>query len=134
MPFSTQLKVRFYELDPYNHVNHSAYVQYFESARIELLAAVGVDLAELKERGYHLVVTDLQISYRQSAGPNDILEIETELTELRRASSRWRQRMYRAGELLAVQEISVATTTVEGRPVRLPADLAQALGPHLVAG
>jgi acyl-CoA thioester hydrolase len=132
MAFTTRLKVRFYELDPYNHVNHSAYVQYFESARIELLAAVGVDLAELKDRGFHLVVTDLHISYRQSAGPNDVLGIETELVELRRASSRWRQRMYRADELLAVQEISVATTTVEGRPVRFPADLAEALRPHLV--
>jgi len=134
MPFTTKLKVRFYELDPYNHVNHAAYVQYFESARIELLQAAGVDLAALKERGYHLVVTDLHISYRQSAGPNDVLTIETELAELRRASTRWRQRMYRQADLLAVQEISVATTTVEGRPTRLPEHLSDALRPHLAAG
>ena len=37
----TTIRVRFYELDPYNHVNHSVYVSYFESARVELLAEAG---------------------------------------------------------------------------------------------
>ncbi len=31
------IKVRFYELDPYGHVNHSVYIQYFEAARAEWL-------------------------------------------------------------------------------------------------
>ena len=33
----TTIRVRFYELDPYNHVNHSVYVSYFESARVEFV-------------------------------------------------------------------------------------------------
>ena len=35
------INVRFYELDPYNHVNHSVYVQYCEVARVEWLTDVG---------------------------------------------------------------------------------------------
>ena len=31
------IKVRFCELDPYGHVNHSIYVQYFEAGRVEAL-------------------------------------------------------------------------------------------------
>lgn len=134
MPFVTRIKVRFYELDPYNHVNHSAYIQYFESARVELLEAAGVSLAQLKERGFHLVVTELHISYLHSAGAHDELEIHTEVAELRRASSRWRQRMYRDGELVARQEISAATTTVEGKLVRFPEELAAALAPYVDEG
>jgi len=132
MPFVTRLKVRFYELDPYNHVNHAAYIQYFESARVELLEDAGVSLPSLKEQGFHLVVTELHISYRHSAGPHDELEVHTEIAELRRASSRWRQRMYRDGELVASQEISAATTAVDGKPVRFPAELAVALAPYVV--
>lgn len=133
MPFVTRLKVRFYELDPYNHVNHASYIQYFESARVELLEAAGVSLAAFKEQGFHLVVTDLHISYRHSAGPHDELEVHTEIAELRRASSRWWQRMYRDGELIATQEVATATTTVEGRPVRFPKELAAALEPFVTS-
>ena len=30
--YTTSLKVRFYELDPYDHVNHTNYFSYFETA------------------------------------------------------------------------------------------------------
>ena len=36
------IKVRFYELDPYNHLNHASYVQYFEVGRVELLESIGI--------------------------------------------------------------------------------------------
>ena len=50
-PHRTTIRVRFYELDPYNHVNHSVYVSYFESARVELLAEVGYSLASMRAAG-----------------------------------------------------------------------------------
>ncbi len=34
---STELKVRFSELDPYGHVNHAVYLNYLEIGRIEAL-------------------------------------------------------------------------------------------------
>ena len=43
------LKVRFYELDPYGHLNHSAYVQFFETGRVELLEDAGLGLVSLDE-------------------------------------------------------------------------------------
>ena len=129
MPFVTSLRVRFYELDPYAHVNHAAYVQYFEVARIELLETVGMGLAELKEQGFHLVVTELRTRFLRSAGSGDVLSIETEVAEMRRASTRWRQRILRDGELLAEQEIVVAATTTSGRPTRVPERLIEAISP-----
>ncbi len=131
MPHVTRVKVRFYELDPYNHVNHASYIQYFESARVELLDEAGIGLADLKDRGYFLVVTELATKVLRSAGGGDLLTIETEVTELRRASSRWRQRMWRGDELIATQQISAATTSLEGRPVRFPPEVAEALRPYL---
>ena len=131
MPHVTRVKVRFYELDPYNHVNHASYIQYFESARVELLDEAGIGLADLKDRGYFLVVTELATKFLRSAGGGDLLTIETEVTELRRASSRWRQRMWRGDELIATQQISAATTSLEGRPVRFPPEVAEALRPYL---
>ncbi len=131
MSHVTKVKVRFYELDPYNHVNHASYIQYFESARVELLEEAGIGLAELKDAGYYLVVTELATKFHRSAGGGDILTIETEVAALRRASSRWRQRMRRGEELIASQEIAAATTSLAGRPVRLPDHVVGALEPYL---
>jgi acyl-CoA thioesterase FadM len=42
------IRVRFYELDPYHHVNHAVYIQYFEAARIDLLREAGMTLQGMK--------------------------------------------------------------------------------------
>lgn len=127
MSHVTSLTVRFYELDPYDHVNHAAYIQYFEVARIELLDSVGMNLTTMQSRGFQLVVTDLKIRYLAPAGSGDVLTIETDVSELRRASTVWRQRMLRGDELMAEQEIVAAVTNLGGRPVRSPQELAAAL-------
>lgn len=125
------IRVRFYELDPYNHVNHSAYIQYFEVARIELLHEVGWDLAEMKSHGVLIVVTDIKTRFLASAGSGDNLVVETEVIEFRRATTRWRQRLLRGDEVLATQELGAAVTNLAGRPVRIPEALVAALGPYL---
>jgi acyl-CoA thioester hydrolase len=131
MSHRTRIRVRFYELDPYDHVNHAAYVQYFEVARIELLDEIGMGIGPLLELGYQLVVSELRIRYLASAGSGDELEVETVVTEIRRASSRWRQTMRRLGDTIAEQEIVVVATDRGGRPVRLPDGMADALAPYL---
>jgi acyl-CoA thioester hydrolase len=131
MSHRTSIKVRFYELDPYDHVNHAAYVQYFEVARIELLDEIGMGIGPLLELGYQLVVGELSIRYLAPAGSGDLLEVETEVAEIRRASSRWRQAMRRHGELIAHQEIVVVATDLRGRPVRVPPGMGAALEPYL---
>lgn len=125
------VKVRFYELDPYNHLNHSAYIQYFEVGRVELLEELGFGLAAMKGRGYHIVVTEIQTQFLASAGPHDELVIETAVAELRRASSRWTQRLLRGDEVVATQEVTAAMTNPEGKPVRFLPDLRAALEPYL---
>ena len=121
------IKVRFYELDPYNHLNHSAYVQYFEVGRIELLDSIGFGLAHLQELGCHLLVTEIHTRFLKSAGPHDELVVETELGEMRRATSTWHQRLRRGVEEIATQQVSFVATNADGRPRRFPAEMVVAL-------
>ena len=51
-PHRHPVKVRFYELDPYGHLNHSVYVQLFETGRIELLDEAGLGLHDLEAEGF----------------------------------------------------------------------------------
>lgn len=127
MSHTATLTVRFYELDPYEHVNHSVYIQYFEAARAQWLTDVGFPLHKLKAEGIQIVVTELNTKYRGSAGPGDQLSVESELVELRRVSMSFRQRIMRGDEVLVEQVISAATVTTAGRPTRVPSHLAEAL-------
>lgn len=128
----TTIKVRFYELDPYNHVNHAAFIQYFEVGRVELLDSVGFGLASLRDAGLHIVVTGITTRFLRSAGPGDELVVETGVGQINRASSQWRQRVLRGDLILATQTVDGAMTDVSGRPTRLPTELSEALKVHLV--
>ena len=126
------IKVRFYELDPYGHLNHSAFVQFFEVGRIELLDDAGLGLDVFTEQGYQFVVTNIETSFLKSVVAGDVVTVETEVLEIRRASSRWRQRLVRDGELVAQQVLRAAITDTSGKPVRAPGNLADHLGPYMV--
>ncbi len=127
MSHETTIGVRFYELDPYGHVNHSVYIQYFEAARVEWLAEVGYPLEQLQADGIQIVVTELNTRYLGSAGPGDQLTIRSELAELRRASMSFNQQIWKGSEKLVEQTITAAITNLAGRPTRVPDELASAL-------
>lgn len=127
MGHSTNLAVRFYELDPYGHVNHATYLNYFEVARVEMLDDLGYGLAVLAKRDVQLVVVEAHVRYKAPAVAGDVLTIETEAVELRRASSRWHQRMTREGQLVATNDLRAAICDASGRPIRPPEDVVAAL-------
>ena len=125
------IDVRFAELDPYGHVNHAVYLTYLEVARTEALAACGIPIHELAERGVQLVVTAIEARYRGAAVAGDTLRIETAVGELRRARGTWRQRILRGEDELVTAEVTAGITDNEGRPTRPPDWLFPALEPLL---
>lgn len=121
------VKVRFHELDPYGHVNHGVYLNYFETARTEALDALGFGLDVLHARGIAIVVVEANVRFHAPAVAGDVLAIDTAVSELRPASSWWHQRLRRDGTLLAEVDVRAATTTLDGRPTAAPRDLRDAL-------
>ena len=128
MAHSTQIKPRFYELDPYDHVNHSVYIQYFETARIEWLESVGYGLDRLKKLGRQIVVVRITTSFTTPAVAGDLLTVTTEVAEVRRATVSWRQQITRGDDVIASQLMEAAMTDAGGRPTRWLPELLEALG------
>lgn len=122
---TTSLKVRFYELDPYDHVNHTNYFSYFETARIEYLAEMGWGLDILKARGWQLVVVEIVARFLIAARYGQELTIHTWVDEVGRVKSTWRQTMLRGEEEVARLEVTAAFTDLEGKPRRLPPEFAE---------
>lgn len=124
---TTSLRVRFYELDPYDHVNHTNYFSYFETARIEYLYEMGWGLDVLKERGWQLVVVEIEARFLAAARYGDELTIHTWIEEAGRVKSTWRQTMLRGDDEVARIRVTAAFTDLGGRPRRVPDEFARHL-------
>jgi YbgC/YbaW family acyl-CoA thioester hydrolase len=123
------VRVRYYEVDEYGHVNHANYVHYLETARIEALEAVGLSLHEMRRRGVMAVAVDLAVRYHAPAGSGDTLEIATHVSDMRGARTRWVQEICEvsAGRLVATADVTGAFLTETGRPLRAPHDFHEKL-------
>ena len=117
----SDVKVRFHELDPYGHVNHGVYLNYFEAARTEVLDDLGFGLGVLRERGLHIVVVEVTVRFRVPALAGDVLTVETEVGEMRRASSTWRQRLLRDDTVIAEADVRAALDDLRAALGRLRA-------------
>ena len=127
MIHETELRVRFGDLDPYDHLNHARAFTFFESARVEALEALGYGLDRLKEDGVHIVLVELTARFHRPAGLHDLLKVTTEVVSVGRTASTWRQEMNRDGDVIATLEITAAFTDRNGRPRRAPSGFAEAL-------
>ena len=130
----TEHRVRFHELDPYDHVNHAMYVTYFEVGRVEALESIGLGLDTMKSQGFHFVITQLTVRFRRAARSGDRLAIRTTVSEFARVSTVWTQEVRRlrdeqdeVGELIATANVRVAVTDTSGKPTRPPETLFETL-------
>jgi acyl-CoA thioester hydrolase len=133
MVHTTTFRVRFGELDPYNHVNHAVYVAWFEAGRGEALESIGMSLSAMASLGFQIVVTDLSVQYKVSAMGSDEVTVQTWVSEIGGARSTWSQRITRANPevgtptVLCTAEVRAGCTNSEGRPSRMPPELKTAL-------
>lgn len=82
MSYTTEIQVRFRDLDPMQHVNNALYVTYLEQARAEFYGdVVGVPLAEIDT-----VLVQLEVSYERAIESTDAVTVELAVGELGESS------------------------------------------------
>ena len=122
-----RLRVRFCETDMMGIVHHSSYLAYFEAARVAWLRRRGVTYATWAERGWHLPVVEASVRYRAPARFEDVLEIETVLTELRSHSLRYSYRVLRGEECLTEGQTRLACVDSAHQLQRFPEEVVDVL-------
>ncbi len=120
MAHSFPLKVYYEDTDAGGVVYYANYLRFMERARTEYLAERGVDVAGLHNEGKFLVVTHLDISYRQPARLGDRLDVTTAVEDARTVKVTLRQQVLREGTLLVDALLTFACIDREGKPQRLP--------------
>jgi len=114
---------------------HGAYVGWLEEARVEALAAAGLDYGHLTARGLELPVVSLAIDYRQALLHGDGVEVWSVLEPRQGIRLRWRSRFLGPTGVLAAEAwvelvlLDLSQGASRRRLVRrFPADLEEALG------
>jgi acyl-CoA thioester hydrolase len=130
------VRVRFGETDLMGIVHHAAYLSYFEAGRVEYLRRRGIEYLQWATRGVHLPVVEARIRYRKTARFDELLLVDTRLSELGRVKLRFDYRVLRAlaagaEQLVAEGSTLLACVNDAHAPTRIPEDVAAVLfGPE----
>ena len=90
----TEMTVMGFHIDAYAHVNNARYLEFLEAARWQYYAKEWAEKT-FEKNGWNIVIVKLDIHYRQAAVLGDILEIETSLHEVKRATIQLKQQIRR---------------------------------------
>lgn len=115
-----KIKVYYEDTDAGGVVYYGNYLRYLERARTEFFLEKGIDVAEFHYSGYFFPVTHVDIYYRKPARLGDIIEVTTEIEELRNATITVKNQIFRNDTLLVEAHVTLACIDKEGRPKRLP--------------
>jgi acyl-CoA thioester hydrolase len=101
------------------------YLAWFELGRTELLRAAGVAYSEIERQGVMLPVSNVEVEYTSGVGYDELVEIETRVSEVRSRTVSFAYVAIRAGtgEVLASGTTRLVCTNASGRPRRIPAHL-----------
>ena len=115
------MKIRVYyeDTDAGGIVYHANYLKYCERARSEILFSHGMTPLD-SQTG--LIVRDLKATFHGSAVLGDVMEVTTEVIEVKKVTMRLRQCVYRGEELLFEMEIYLANF-VNGRLARISEEI-----------
>ena len=115
------VEVRYAETDQMGVVHHSNYIVWFELARTRLCAGSGVPYSEVEARGYLLMVTGVDVTYRKSARYGDVVAVEARVLRSASRGVRFGYQVSRGDELLATGTSEhVWLHKASGRPCRTP--------------
>jgi acyl-CoA thioester hydrolase len=130
---TVDIEVRYVETDQMGVVHHANYLIWFELARTHLCQELGLHYADVERRGYLLMVTGIEVKYRQGARYGDTVQVVARIENLWSRGVRYAYEVRRDGALLATGASNhVWIDRASGKPTRLPADLKD--GMERVAG
>ena len=128
----TTCRVLYGDTDAAGVVYYANYLRYFEKGRTEYMREQVLTYKEIEDLGLILPVIECYSRYKAPAVYDDLLTIETSLTELKNVSCRFNYRIYRndtdnSRTLLAKGHTVHASVNREGKLTRLPANVLEKL-------
>jgi len=126
--FSTEVIVRFAETDAAGIAHHSAYLVWFEAARVAYLAEHAGGYQALRDKGIESPVVEINVRYFSPARFDDKLRVYARIFDIRGARFRCQYLVERDGERLAEgSSLHALVDSSTFRPTRMPTWLREAI-------
>jgi len=125
----TSYRVIYGDTDQMGIVYYANYLRWFEKGRSEFLREIALPYSMIERQGFHFPVVEVSCRYVESARYDDLIQIETELSECRRASLMFNYMIWRDSDrsTIATGMTKHACTDLTGHMIRIPKILLDAL-------
>lgn len=125
---TTEIKIRGYHTDLYQHVNNARYLEFLEEARWQLLED-HMELETFMRDGFLFFVVNINISYRSPARVGDVVLVRSGLRKIGNRSAVIRQQIVNkaSGSVCVDADVTFVIADTTGRPLKLEADLKEKL-------
>ena len=122
--FKYKVKVFYEDTDAGGVVYYANYLKFFERARTEAIAEIGLSNKKLLEEfGVLIIVKSCNIDYKKPAKLEDQLEIKSIISSISNSSFKMTQKVFRDDDLLTSSEIHLVIVDKKGKPSRIPDEL-----------
>ena len=119
--FSYKLKVFYEDTDSGGVVYYANYLKFFERARTEAIAEIGLSNKKLlEENGIFIIVKSCNIEYKRPAKLEDQLEIKSNIISISNTSFKMRQKAFRDKKLITDCEIHLVIVDKKVKPSKIP--------------
>jgi acyl-CoA thioester hydrolase len=123
--FEFPIRVYYEDTDAGGVVYHSQYLNFMERARTEWLRHLGFEQTFLRESlNILFVVHSMQIQFKKPAKFNDMLQVSSQLVNLRLGSFECQQKISREEEILIEAQVKIACVDVlTFKPTGIPTQI-----------
>lgn len=120
--FTTDIEIRFADIDAYGHVNNAIFFTYLETARVKLFQQ---HFGGFLDTSLTFLVVRAECDYRLPVTLNDKLQITIVIEQLRHSSFTFGYRLHNGeGKNYATaRTVMVCYDPVASRPVAIPAEI-----------
>jgi acyl-CoA thioester hydrolase len=122
-------RIRYQETDQMGIVYYANFFVYFEMGRTEFLRNLGLPYAELEKEQIYFPVTETYCRYRSPAHYDDVLIIQSWVSELKHATVKFSYKIVREGDnnLIAEGFAKLACLNASRKPTSVPEKLRKLL-------
>jgi acyl-CoA thioester hydrolase len=118
------MRVYYEDTDAGGIVFYANYLRFAERGRTEYLSALGFENKSLMDnQGVIFVVRRVEADYMIPAYLDDMLRLETSVIEIKNASFKMKQSLFRHNDLIFSADVILVCVDRAGKPTRLPDQL-----------
>jgi len=121
--FTYPIRVYYEDTDAGGIVYYANYLKFFERARTEWLRTLGISQSYFLEQSIGFVVRHVEMDNVASARLDDLLTVETNVAERKRASIIFRQSIFKQGDDKALCHLKVKVACInfnKNKPCPIP--------------